>query len=84
MYFEERFWGHSKLEIIRDVYGRDNPDFCDRARDALCVAIEFCNEPMDGSVLYASASGTCCVADDATQCISIVTWFDRPRQIRTQ
>jgi hypothetical protein len=79
MYFEERFSGQSKLEVIRDVYGRDNPDFCDRARDALCVAVEFCSEPTQGNVLYASASGTCCAAGDSTQSISIVTWFDRPR-----
>jgi hypothetical protein len=79
MYFEERFVGHSKLETIRAIYASDNQDFCDHAKDAMSVAVQFCSEPEAGSVLYVSASGHCASTEERMQTISIVTWFDKPR-----
>jgi hypothetical protein len=74
--FEETFVGYSKLEVIHALYTRVNPYFCDRARDALSIAVEFCSEPTDDKILFVSASGQC----NPPQCISIGIRFEpRPR-----
>jgi hypothetical protein len=77
--FEETFVGYSRLEVIHALYERVNPRFCDRARDALSVAVEFCSEPPDDKILFVSASGHC-ATDCEPQYISIGIRFEpRPK-----